>query len=187
MEAAATEMRRLCRSSWRRHCIPRYASQYWQSYSQISSWIPRPACIGCAYGGSASHGPQQAVVDLDDLLHRLARYPVACRSPGVCSHDDAPLESECQRRRAVGDLDGAVRVGVVVGHCAQPGRGLSRLLLASRPGEASDGPGPERCAYLGYWRHREFEGELRGCLEELLLLRLRRPFLSVGWTGVPGD
>lgn len=30
-EAAATEMRRLCRSSWRRHCMPRYASQYWQS------------------------------------------------------------------------------------------------------------------------------------------------------------
>jgi hypothetical protein len=32
LEAAATEIRRLCRSSWRRHCMPRYASQYWQSY-----------------------------------------------------------------------------------------------------------------------------------------------------------
>jgi hypothetical protein len=43
LEAAATEMRRLCRSSWRRHCMPRYASQYWQSC--VRQYLERrPSC-----------------------------------------------------------------------------------------------------------------------------------------------
>lgn len=73
-----------------------------------------------AVGSATGHGAQQAVVDLDDLLDCLTRYPVAGRGPRVGGDDDAALEAEGERCSAVGDLDGAVGVGVVVGHCTKP-------------------------------------------------------------------
>jgi len=72
------------------------------------------------YGSATSHGPQQAVVDLNDLLDRLTCYPVSGRRSRVGGDDDAALEAEGEGRGAVGNLDGAVGVGVVVCHCAQP-------------------------------------------------------------------
>ncbi len=68
-----------------------------------------------AVGRTAGHGAQEAAVDLDDLLDRLRGDPVALRGPRVCRHHDAALEAEGQRRRAVGDLDRAAGVRVVVG------------------------------------------------------------------------
>jgi hypothetical protein len=71
-----------------------------------------------SYSSATSHGPQQAVIDLNDLLDRLTRYPVSRRGSRVGSYDDAALEAEGERRGTVGDLDGAV--GVVVRHCTEP-------------------------------------------------------------------
>ena len=73
-----------------------------------------------AYRGTARHRAQQGAVDLNDLLDRLTRDPIARRRSAVRGHDDAALESEGQGGGAVGDFDGALRVAVVVGHCAQP-------------------------------------------------------------------
>ena len=72
------------------------------------------------------------MVDLDDLLHRLACDPVALRGARVRSHDDTALEAECQRGGAVGELDGAVGVGVVISMGAEEG---VRLVIVS--GEAT--------------------------------------------------
>ena len=99
--------------------MPRYASQYWQSCT-VSLMVSSGHGEKCAYSSATSHGAQQAVVDLDDLLHRLRGYPVACRGPGVCCHDYASLEAKRQRGGSMCDLDGAVWVRVVVGHCAEP-------------------------------------------------------------------
>lgn len=43
LDAAATEMHSLLRSSYRRHCMPRYVSQYWQSAAP-------PAMVPSRYG-----------------------------------------------------------------------------------------------------------------------------------------
>lgn len=75
---------------------------------------------GDAYSSASGHGPQQAIVDLNDLLNRLTGYPVSGRRPRVCGYNDAAFEAEGEGRSAVGDLDGAVGVGVVVCHCAEP-------------------------------------------------------------------
>jgi hypothetical protein len=74
----------------------------------------------CTHSSATGHGAQQTVVDLDDLLDRLTCYPVTGCGSRVGGDDDAALEAEGERRGAVGDLDGAVWVGVVVRHCAQP-------------------------------------------------------------------
>ena len=60
-----------------------------------------------AVGRTTSHSAQQAVIDFDDLLNRLRGDPVTCRRTRVGCHDDATLKSECECRRAVGDLDRA--------------------------------------------------------------------------------
>jgi hypothetical protein len=73
-----------------------------------------------SYGSATSHSSQQAVVDLNDLLDRLTRYPISSRRSRVGGYDDAALEAEGERRGSVGDLDGAAGVGVVVRHCAEP-------------------------------------------------------------------
>ena len=72
------------------------------------------------YSSATSHGSQQAVVDLNDLLDRLTCYPVSGSGSRVGGYDDAALEAEGKGCGAVGNLDGAVGVGVVVRHCAQP-------------------------------------------------------------------
>jgi hypothetical protein len=72
------------------------------------------------YSSATSHGSQQAVVNLNDLLDRLTCYPVSSRCSRVGGYDDAALEAEGKRCGTVGNLDGAVGVGVVVRHCAQP-------------------------------------------------------------------
>jgi hypothetical protein len=74
----------------------------------------------CTYSSATSHGSQQAVVDLNDLLDRLTGYPVSGRCSRIGGYNDAALEAEGERCGTVGDLDGAVGVGVVVRHCAQP-------------------------------------------------------------------
>lgn len=63
-----------------------------------------------AVGGTAGHGAQQDAVDLDDLLDRLRGNPVASRGAGVSSDDDATLETEGERCRAVSNLDGTVGI-----------------------------------------------------------------------------
>jgi hypothetical protein len=80
---------------------------------------PSPPLSG-TYSSATSHGSQQAVVDLNDLLDCLTRYPVSSRGSRVSGYNDAALEAEGEGRGAVGDLDGAVGVGVVVRHCAEP-------------------------------------------------------------------
>lgn len=47
------------------------------------------------YSGTTSHRPQQAVVNLNHLLHRLTRYPVSGRRSRVGGDNYAALESEC--------------------------------------------------------------------------------------------
>jgi hypothetical protein len=74
----------------------------------------------CTYSSATSHGTQQAVVDLNDLLDCLTRYPVSGSGSRIGGYDDAALEAEGKRCGSVGNLDGAVGVGVVVRHCAQP-------------------------------------------------------------------
>lgn len=118
-----------------------------------------------AVGGAAGHRAQQAVVDLDDLLDRLRRDPVAGRRARVRRHDDAALEPEGQRRRAVGDLDRAVGVRAVVGCCTQPGRGLHlRVSFTAACFTAAEYvmngwlAGWLAATYLGDWRHGKLEG-----------------------------
>ena len=103
-----------------------------------------------AVGGAAGHGAQQAAVDLDHLLHRLAGDPVAGRGARVGGHDDAALEAEGQRRGAVGELDGAVGVRVVVRMGAEEGGRLcgSDWRLA-RHGEGWSSSVPKRTLEMG--------------------------------------
>ena len=68
-----------------------------------------------AVGGATGEGAQQDAVDLNDLLDRLGGDPVSGRGSRVGGHNDAALEAEGEGRRAVGDLDGAVGVGAVIG------------------------------------------------------------------------
>lgn len=63
-----------------------------------------------AVGGTTGHGAEQDAVDLNHLLDGLRGDPVAGRGSRIGSHDDAALEAEGERRRTVGDLDGAVGV-----------------------------------------------------------------------------
>lgn len=72
------------------------------------------------YRCTTGHGTQQAAVDLNDLLHRLTGNPVSSCCSRICSDNDAALVAEGQGGGTVGDLDGTLRVGVVVGHGAQP-------------------------------------------------------------------
>lgn len=83
-----------------------------------------------AVGGATGHGAEKDRVDLDDLLDRLRRDPVAGRGSRIGGDDDAALEAEGERGCAVGDLDGAVGVGAVVGSSTEPLGGLERLKLA---------------------------------------------------------
>ena len=80
------------------------------------------SCRGgdCTYSSATSHGSQQAVVDLNDLLDRLTGYPVSSCCTRIGGYDDATLEAEGEGCGTVGNLDGAVGVGVVVRHCAEP-------------------------------------------------------------------
>mmetsp|Transcript_27186 Transcript_27186/g.108849 ORF Transcript_27186/g.108849 Transcript_27186/m.108849 type:complete len:275 (-) Transcript_27186:198-1022(-) len=64
-------------------------------------------------GRTARHRPEQERVDLDDLLDRLARDVVPLRRPRVDRDDDASVELEGERSRALGELDELVRVGAV--------------------------------------------------------------------------
>jgi hypothetical protein len=82
-----------------------------------------------AVGGAAGHGAQEAVVDLDDFLDGLRGDPVAGRGAGVGGDDYAALEAEGEGCGAVGDLDGALGVGVVVCGGAEPGGGLEVNML----------------------------------------------------------
>lgn len=47
------------------------------------------------YRSTASHGAQKAVVNFDDLLHSLTGNPISCRSPRICTYNNATLKSEC--------------------------------------------------------------------------------------------
>ncbi len=74
-----------------------------------------------SYCSTTSHSPKQTAINLNHLLHRLTRDPVPGGRARVGGHYDAALEAEGEGGGAVGDLDGAGRVAVVVGHGAQPG------------------------------------------------------------------
>ena len=76
----------------------------------LADRFPRRMHLASAYSSTTSHCTQEAVVDLNDFLHRLARYPISCRGPRVCGYDNSSLKSECQRSGTMGNLDGAVRV-----------------------------------------------------------------------------
>lgn len=102
-------------------------------YGSTDPWNPRKAApcraVGSedvTYSSSSGHGPQQAVVDFDNLLDSLTRDPVSSRSSRVRSNDYTTLEAECKRCRTVGDLDGAVGVRMVVSGGTEPGGWLSR-------------------------------------------------------------
>lgn len=73
-----------------------------------------------AVGGATGHGAQEDAVDLNHLLDSLRGDPVAGRGSRVGSDDDAALEAERQGRGSVGDLDGAVGVGSVIGGSSEP-------------------------------------------------------------------
>lgn len=112
---------------------------------------------------STSHRPQQAAVDLDDFLDSLRSDPVTRSSTRIRGDDDAAFEAEGEGGGAVGDLDGALRVGVVVGHGAQPG------------GVGGDGWEGE---VEGDW------GRDGGCEGELFV---GWEFIVGGWAAVLGD
>lgn len=54
-----------------------------------------------AHRSPTGHRSEQAVVDLDDFLDRLACDPVARSGPRIRSDNDTTLESESQRCRAM--------------------------------------------------------------------------------------
>ena len=88
---------------------------------QNTAFLPTWPChVEVTYSSATSHGSQQAAVDLNDLLDRLTCYPVSSSGTRVGGYNDAALESKGLGCGTVGDLDGAVWVGVVVGHCAEP-------------------------------------------------------------------
>lgn len=76
------------------------------------------------YGSTTGHGPQKAIINLDDLLNRLTRDPTPRRCSRVCRDNDAALEPKSQRRRSVRELDGTIRIGVVVCLRSEPCRWL---------------------------------------------------------------
>lgn len=82
-----------------------------------------------AVGGAARHRAQHPPVDLDHLFDRLAGDPVAGGGARVGGDDDAAFEPEGERGGAVGELDGAFGVGVVVGDGAEEGGGLGGDVL----------------------------------------------------------
>jgi len=90
------------------------------THDSLSFFLPLWYIVVYTYSSATSHGSQQAVVDLNDLLDRLTRYPVSGRSSRIRGYDDAAFEAEGEGCGAVGNLDGAVGVGVVVRHCAEP-------------------------------------------------------------------
>lgn len=80
----------------------------------------QPAEPVLAVCSATSKGSEQDAVDLDDLLDGLRGNPVTGRGTRVGSDDDAALESEGQGRCSVGNLDGAVRVGSIIGGSSEP-------------------------------------------------------------------
>jgi hypothetical protein len=74
--------------------------------------------------GTTSHSSQHLIVDLNHLLDGLRGNPVAGRGSRICGDDDAALEAEGEGGGTMGNLDGALRVGTVVGCCSEPCRGL---------------------------------------------------------------
>jgi hypothetical protein len=73
-----------------------------------------------AVGSTTGHGAEEDAVDLDDLLDGLGGDPVAGSGSRIGSDNDAALEAEGERGGSVGDLDGAVGVGAVIGGSAKP-------------------------------------------------------------------
>ena len=76
------------------------------------------------YRSTPSHRTQQAIVNFNNLLDCLTRNPISCRSSGICSYNDASLESKCERCCAMCKLDRTMRVGMIVCQRAEEGRGL---------------------------------------------------------------
>lgn len=73
-----------------------------------------------AIGSTTGHGAEEDAVDLDDLLDGLRGDPVAGGGSRIGSDDDAALKAEGEGCGTVGDLDGTVGVGTVVGCGAEP-------------------------------------------------------------------
>lgn len=82
------------------------------------------------YSSTTSHGTQQAVVDLDDFLHRLTCDPVACCRSRIRGDDNTALETKSECSRPVCNLDRAVGIGVIVCRCSKPSRRLYQAVLA---------------------------------------------------------
>lgn len=126
-----------------------------------------------AYSSATGHGSQQTAVDLDDLLHCLTCYPVAGRRSRVGCYDDAALEPEGEGCGTVGNLDGAVGVGVVVCHGAEPRLCLVRMSVCSRLLKQGF------ISYLSDRRQRELERRLWRAAVQLQLLLLRLALIHV--------
>jgi hypothetical protein len=90
------------------------------SPAHISILIRYSWLLVFSYSRATSHGSQQTTVDLNDLLDCLTCYPVSGCGSRVGGYDDTTLEAESEGGSSVGDLDGAVGIGVVVRHCAEP-------------------------------------------------------------------
>lgn len=73
------------------------------------------------HSGAPCHGSQQAAVDFYDLFHSLTGDPIPCSGPRVRGDNNAALEAECKRRRAVSEFDRTVRVCVVISKGAKEG------------------------------------------------------------------
>ena len=66
------------------------------------------------YGGATSHGSQQAIVNLNHFLDRLTSDPVSRRRSRIRRHDNSALKAKGQRRGAMCQLDGTIRIGPII-------------------------------------------------------------------------
>jgi hypothetical protein len=93
--AAATEIRSRFRSSCRRHWMPRYVSQYWQSATRGVRRAGKRR--ESKHTGTAGHRPEQVWIDLDDLLDRAAR----CAPSAQATASIQVVSYQCKSRRSL--------------------------------------------------------------------------------------
>lgn len=75
-------------------------------------------------GGVVGYGVEEVGIDFDDFFDCLGGDLVVGCGVGVGCDDDVVLEVEGECGGVVGDFDGVVGVGVVVGCCVELGWGL---------------------------------------------------------------
>ncbi|KAK1837272.1 hypothetical protein QBC39DRAFT_387567 [Podospora conica] len=148
LDAAATLMRRLCRSSCSRHCMPSHASQYWQSAAPPAMVPSRSLLISITF----------LTVCEAIQLPAVARESVATMMPPwkrkasvvvpwaiLMGHEGLERSSEAARSHAEG-WGGRWSVG----------------LWGRWEGQSK--------TYVGHGGHGELEGEAGGAIDEILVL-----------------